>query len=174
MRIEGRRVLTAAGVSEEAVNFKYGIDARYEGQGNEITVWVGEGESWTSDTGAITSMFEDEYRRIYGLAIPDVGIEVVTWRLSASADLLLMRLDPQESAEGKTEKAISDQKREVIFNRDEQPIETLVYKRKLLKPGMFFEGPAIVEERETTSVIRPGWNVEVADNGSLIAVKDSQ
>ena len=75
-------------------------------------------------------------------------------------------------AEGKTEEAISDQKREVIFNRGEQPIETFVYKRKLLKPGMFFNGPAIVEERETTSVIRPGWNVEVADNGSLIAVKD--
>ena len=172
LRIEGRRVLTAAGVSEEAVNFKYGIDARYEGQGNEITVWVGEGEFWSSDAETITSMFEEEYRRIYGLAIPDVGIEVVTWRLSASADLLLM--DPQKSVKGKTEEAISDEKRSVVFNRGEQPVETSVYKRKLLEPGMLFKGPAIVEERETTSVIRPGWNVEVGDNGSLIAVKDSK
>jgi N-methylhydantoinase A len=30
-------------------------------------------------------------------------------------------------------------------------------------------GPAIVEERETTAVIRPGWVVEVADDGSLVA-----
>ena len=84
LRVEGRRVLTAAGVEEGSVNFKYGIDARYEGQGNEITVWVGEGESWTADSDIVTSMFEEEYRRIYGLAIPDVGIEVVTWRLSIS------------------------------------------------------------------------------------------
>ena len=170
LRIEGRRVLTAAGVSEEAVNFKYGIDARYEGQGNEITVWVSEGESWASDADTITSMFEDEYRRIYGLAIPDVGIEVVTWRLSAAADLLLM--EPQKSIKGETEEAVSDEKRPVIFNRGEQPVETSVYKRELLQPGMIFKGPAIVEERETTSVIRPGWDVEVGDNGSLVAVKD--
>ena len=133
---------------------------------------MGEGESWTSDTGAITSMFEDEYRRIYGLAIPDVGIEVVTWRLSASADLLLM--EPQKSIKGETEEAVSDEKRSVIFNRGEQPVETSVYKRELLQPGMIFKGPAIVEERETTSVIRPGWDVEVGDNGSLVAVKDSK
>ena len=133
---------------------------------------MSEGESWASDTDTITSMFEDEYRRIYGLAIPDFGIEVVTWRLSASADLLLM--EPQKSIKGETEEAVSDEKRSVIFNRGEQPVETSVYRRELLQPGMIFKGPAIVEERETTSVIRPGWDVEVGDNGSLVAVKDSK
>ena len=34
----------------------------------------------------VVARFEDDYRRIYGLTIPDVGIEVVTWRLSAYAD----------------------------------------------------------------------------------------
>ncbi len=91
---------------------------------------MGEGETWTANADSITSMFEEEYRRIYGLAIPDVGIEVVTWRLSASADLLLMHPHPQESVKGKTEEAVSDQKRAVIFNRGEQSIETSVYKRK--------------------------------------------
>src|ERR1700738_1697995 len=42
MREEGRRVLTSAGVAKEAVRFRYGVDARYQGQGNEITVWLGE------------------------------------------------------------------------------------------------------------------------------------
>ena len=170
LRVEGRRVLTAAGVEEGSVNFKYGIDARYEGQGNEITVWVGEGESWTADSDIVTSMFEEEYRRIYGLAIPDVGIEVVTWRLSASADLVLM--EPGKHSKGVDEEATSEGTRSVIFNRGEEPVEASIYKRKSLKPGMFFKGPAIVEERETTSVIRPGWNVEVGDNGSLVAIKD--
>jgi N-methylhydantoinase A len=32
-------------------------------------------------------------------------------------------------------------------------------------------GPAIVEERETTAVIRPGWTVEVAADGSLVATR---
>ncbi len=33
-------------------------------------------------------------------------------------------------------------------------------------------GPAIVEERETTAVIRPGWTVTVAPDGSLIAERE--
>ena len=83
-------------------------------------------------------------------------------------------MEPQKSIKGETEEAVSDEKRSVIFNRGEQPVETSVYKRELLQPGMIFKGPAIVEERETTSVIRPGWDVEVGDNGSLVAVKDSK
>ncbi len=38
LRTEGRRVLAAAGAAEEQVRFRYGLDARYVGQGNEVTV----------------------------------------------------------------------------------------------------------------------------------------
>ena len=86
LRDEGRRVLMEAGVAENAVGYRYGIDARYVGQGNEITIWVDEGDSWTVPMEDVRATFEEEYRRIFGLAIPDVGIEAVTWRLSASAE----------------------------------------------------------------------------------------
>tara|TARA_B110000438_G_C15636514_1_gene573342 strand:- start:282 stop:854 length:573 start_codon:yes stop_codon:yes gene_type:complete len=173
LRSEGRRVLTAAGVSEEAVNFKYGIDARYVGQGNEITVWVGEGQTWETETNLIASKFKEEYRQIYGMEIPDVGIEVVTWRLAASADLL--SIEPvSPSSENSIDEAETEKFREVIFERGASPITTAIYQREMLKPGMKFEGPAIVEERETTSVIRPGWTVEVSEDGSLVAEKESK
>ncbi len=41
----------------------------------------------------------------------------------------------------------------------------------MLAPGATLDGPAIVEERETTSVIRPGWSVRVAADGSLLATR---
>jgi N-methylhydantoinase A len=44
-----------------------------------------------------------------------------------------------------------------------------VFRRDDLGVGATVSGPAIVEERETTSVIRPGWVMEVAADGSLIA-----
>ena len=46
-----------------------------------------------------------------------------------------------------------------------------VYRRDALGPGARFDGPAIVEERETTAVIRPGWSVEVGTDGSLVATR---
>ncbi len=49
------------------------------------------------------------------------------------------------------------------------PIDTPVYRRSDLGAGATFAGPAIVEERETTAVIRPGWSVTVAADGTLIA-----
>jgi N-methylhydantoinase A len=46
-----------------------------------------------------------------------------------------------------------------------------VYRCGTLGPGARFDGPAIVEERETTAVIRPGWSVEVGTDGSLLATR---
>ena len=60
-----------------------------------------------------------------------------------------------------------------MFARNQRPVETPVYKRNELGAGARFEGPAVVEERETTTVIRPGWRVEVAPDGSLIAERRS-
>jgi N-methylhydantoinase A len=169
LRNEGRRVLLAAGVPEDAVVFRYGVDARYAGQGNEITVWVGEGAAWPSTADEISSAFETEYQRIYGMAIPDVAIEVVTWRLAASATTSVVEPDTTlAAATGSPEPA---KYRPVVFGRGQAAVDTPVYRRSDLGAGAIFPGPAIVEERETTSVIRPGWDVEVATDGSLIATR---
>ena len=171
LRDEGRRVLMAAGVDEDSVVFSYGVDARYEGQGNEITIWVDKGADWTVSMAEVQVMFEEEYRRIFGLAIPDVSIEVVTWRLAASAEL--PEVEPSLIAGGEVPDGGSVVGRPVVFERGSLPVDTPVYRRDRLVPGTRFDGPAVVEERETTSVIRPGWSVEVAHDGSLIATRES-
>jgi N-methylhydantoinase A len=63
--------------------------------------------------------------------------------------------------------------RPMTFSRGVPPVDAPVYRRADLGAGARFDGPAVVEERETTSVIRPGWSVEVADDGSLIATRHS-
>ena len=59
--------------------------------------------------------------------------------------------------------------RPVRFSRATGAVDTPVYRRDTLGVGQVIEGPAIVEERETTAVIRPNWTVTVAADGSLIA-----
>lgn len=169
LREEGRRVLAAAGVPAERIRFRYGIDSRYVGQGNEITVWVGEGESWPATDDEVTTRFEADYRRIYGLTIPDVGVEAVTWRLSAYADA-----DPVEPVAVVASTPGSPRThRSVRFSRNQDAIDTPVYRREDLGVGQQIDGPVIVEERETTAVIRPGWVVTVAHDGSLIAQRSA-
>lgn len=169
LRGEGRRVLAAAGSSADDVRFRYGLDCRYAGQGNEVTVWVGEGETWPIDDAGVLAAFEAEYKRIFGLAIPDVAIEIVTWRLAVSADAEHVAPEPVPSGSGAEPFA----RRPIVFGRGMSPVDTPVYRRNDLGGGATFAGPAVVEERETTAVIRPGWNVEVGADGSLIATRST-
>jgi len=169
LRAEGRRVLLAAGVPDDAVVFRYGVDARYAGQGNEITIWVGEGDAWPATTAEVTAAFEAEYRRIYGMAIPDVAVEAVTWRLSASATTSIV--EPDQTLAPADGPPAPKSNRPMVFSRGVPAIDAPVYARADLGAGATFDGPAVVEERETTSVIRPGWRVQVADDGSLIATR---
>lgn len=165
LRHEGRRVLAAAGVAAEHIRFRYSIDARYLGQGNEITILVGEGDRWPVTYAEVVALFEADYRRVYGLTIPDVGVEAVTWRLSAYAPAA--RVEPQISVGSGHAAALST--RPVRFSRGVEATDTPVYRRPDLGLGQRIIGPAIVEERETTAVIRPGWVASVAADGSLVA-----
>ena len=165
LRAEGIRVLSAAGVHPDQIEFRYGLDARYLGQGNEITLWLGEGTTWPATDALVVETFENDYRRIYGLTIPDVGIEAVTWRLSAFA--AAHQVEPSVSMG--TTHGDAHGHRLVRYNRSTAPVPTPVFRRTDLGVGQQIIGPAIVEERETTAVIRPYWKVTVADDGSLIA-----
>ncbi len=172
LRSEGRRVLQAAGVPDDAIIFRYGVDARYAGQGNEITIWVGEGDAWPATADDVATAFASEYRRIYGMAIPDVAIEGITWRLSAFATTSIV--EPDQSIEPASGEPIPKGTRPMVFGRGMVAIEAPVYDRATLGAGAAFDGPAVVEERETTSVIRPGWSVVVAPDGSLLATRKGQ
>ncbi len=132
LRSEGKRILAAAGVPEEAIVFRYGVDARYAGQGNEITVWLGEGLMWPATDDAIAVDFEREYQRIYGMAIPDVGIEIVTWRLAVTA--AAAPFEPGSSAE-KASSAAPQGYRPMRFARGAEAVTAPVYLRDSLGVG---------------------------------------
>jgi N-methylhydantoinase A len=170
MRSEGRAVLQRAGVRADEVVFRYAIDARYHGQGNEITVVLGEGERWPTDLDTVRAQFEKQYEAVYGMTIPDVAIEVVTWRISTFGPAPKVSLATRGASATATPKGT----RLVRFTRNAEPIATPVYDRDALGVGARLRGPALLEERETTAVLRPGWTATVNEDGSMIAVKEKK
>ena len=166
MRNEGRAVLSRAGVPDRDVTIRYAIDARYYGQGNEITIWLGEGETFPADLDTVRSEFAKQYEAVYGMTIPDVSVEVVTWRISAVARAPYVALSVQADATTPQQKG----ERPVRFSRHEEPLVTPVFDRATLGVGARIQGPALIEERETTAVLRPGWVATVNEHGSIIAV----
>ena len=143
---------------------------RYAGQGNEFTVWMSE--DWTNESEAaketaVTTGFEESYKRIYGMTIPGLPIELVTWRLRAWADPDAVEPPPLARTSDLAPEPYRE--RPVTFARGSKPVSTPVFRRSDLQPGDTLASPTIVEERETTVVLRPGWQASVADDGSIVA-----
>jgi len=171
MREEGRRILAAAGAEVSGVQFRYGLDARYAGQGNELTVWVGEGEVWPVTLEETVELFQQAYEKVYGLRIPGIEVEVVTWRVAAWSEPPGFEAPSVAEATGP---ALPYGSRAARFVRDADAVGVPVYRRADLRAGHTFAGPALVEERETTSVILGGWSCAVAADGSIIATREVQ
>jgi N-methylhydantoinase A len=167
LREEGRRVLLQGGARRSEVRFRHGVDARYQGQGNEITVWLDEGEAWPATPPELEDRFSHDYEEVYGMTIPNVGIEIVNWRVSAFTSEPQVQLAPSGANPSETPKS----RRMVRFFRSHEPIDTPVFDRDRLAPRRILEGPALIEERETTCVIPPGWRAAVDADGSLVATR---
>jgi N-methylhydantoinase A len=114
----------------------------------------------------VRAIFEDSYEKLYSLRLPEVDVEIVSWRLIATG--------PVASRDSKVELQSAPAKplgkRSARFGAND--IETPVYTRKDLARGQTFEGPAIIEERETTIIILPGWRARVDATGCIMASKE--
>ncbi len=167
MESEGRRVLVDAGIAPENVRFTHGADMRYYGQANEVTIELARDPRVDPDTIALRASFEKAYEALYGIRLPEMNVEVVSWRSSAHGPPPNRRhRTPLPESLGRPHGA-----RRVLF--ESGPLRVEVYPRAVLAAGQRIEGPAILEERDTTIVLRPGWRAEVGAHGEIVARRSS-
>ena len=102
----------------------------------------------------------DTYEALYGRKGPDVPLEVINWRVVASGPRPDMNLKlPRDSTHG--ERRAQRFASGVTFPKRNGYVETAIYDRYTLEPGMQFAGPAIVEERESTLIVGVGGRARV-------------
>jgi N-methylhydantoinase A len=112
---------------------------------------------------AIREVFESAYFAQYGVNPSHVPIEVVSWRLTAQG--------PEDRVD--SERPLAD----VVALPEREKAVPLwpaagparVYARASLGRGQRLAGPALIEERETTIVLPPGWDAVVDDSGCITA-----
>lgn len=165
---EARAALLKAGCRNDDIRVTLGGDFRYKGQHNELTISLPASAIEKRDFGAIQKAFEAEYDRTYGITLDDLDIEVVAWRVTAhGADVSQNEIYNQADAISS-----SVQRRPVRFSKG--VYDTPVFARSSLRTGKAFKGPAIIEERETTIVILPGWQASVDQNGCIFANREGR
>jgi len=167
MAEEGRAALAEAGVPEAAATLSLGVDCRYRGQQNEVTTEIPMTVAEKDDAAALRAAFEEAYEALYGIRLPDVEVEIVTWRLAARGPI---PASPPPPMPGGAPAAPRTQR--VVAVEPAAP-EVPVYDRAALAVGQRVAGPAIIEERETTLVILRGWTARIDPSGAVIAERSA-
>jgi N-methylhydantoinase A len=141
-------------------------DARYVGQGYEVAVPVPSGRLDAAALAGMRASFDEVYAARYGYASRDEPVEIVTWKLSAigGSPRIALAKAAARGGEGSRKGA-----RRAYFPETRGYADTPVYDRYALAPGMSLTGPAIVEERESTTVIPPGATATVDEYANLLA-----
>jgi N-methylhydantoinase A len=166
MEAEGRALLEASGVPPHAVRFRREADMRYVGQGYEIPVCLPDEKLGEHCASEISIAFEKAYRRLYGRLGPPVAIEITNWRVSCSGPKPKLRLDIGLQASGDLHRRKNA--RQAYFPELGGFVEISVFDRYRLAPGAIVEGPAVVEERESTAIIGPNSRGRVDEHWNLI------
>jgi len=162
MREEAVSALSAASGISADIEFRYEADLRYRGQQYEVTVALDFDPIEGTDPARLQASFEKSYRALYGLNPSNVSVEAVTWRLSA-----LTRLNRAAIGETIAREPGKPRTRRPVFAWGDR-VEADVFDRVAIALGQTITGPAVIEERETTTIVPPGWTATVNDIGCLV------
>ncbi len=139
------------------------IDLRYVGQNWELTVDVPGGTLTTADLEAAAQHFHDEHHRVYGYSLPEEELEILTFSLTAIGSR--GALDLPTIDDGPAPDPIG--RRSVWFSGFKEPLDTPLYWRGDLTSTTTIEGPALVGQLDTTTLLPPGSVTTVDTYGNL-------
>ncbi len=165
MEAEGTRTLQKGG-SAEAIRFERSVDVRFVGQGSETRIPVPETHFDRVEKGYVRRRFDEIYQNLYGRTYPESAVEFINFRVRASLPERLLELPRLAQGEGPLEKSIKG-RRMAYSGIAGDFIPYTVYDRYRLFAGARFQGPAIVEERESTVVVGEDASVSVDEFGFL-------
>ena len=152
---EGRQHLSHEGVTEDSMVFERHIDMRYLGQWRAMSIAVGKNITSLDDA---IALFHKEHGREHNYSRLDAPVEI--YRLTVTATGLTPKAEFAKH-DLDTSTPVPEGKRLVVFDEDPEAIMTPVYDRDTLKAGAIVDGPAIIEQLDSTVLVPPGLKAEV-------------
>jgi N-methylhydantoinase A len=160
---EGTAILQQAGQDAQII-FERTLMMRFVGQGAETDLNIANKPFVEWEKSQIRQLFDDAYQKLYGRTYPDTPVEFVTFKLRASLPRREFRIPPLATTGGELADSIKGERPAYSLTRKEF-IPHTVYDRFTLFPGAAMDGPAIIEEKESTIVIGEDARASVDEYG---------
>jgi len=163
LETEGAAILGRA-ADDEKILFERTLMMRFVGQGAETDLAIAPRpfDQWRKAD--IRELFDTEYRRLYGRTYDDNAVEFVTFKVWASLPAKPFNIPPLKNNQANLAECVKSTRPAYSLARKDF-VKHTVYDRSALFPGAAFEGPAIIEERESTIVVGEGAAARVDEFG---------
>jgi N-methylhydantoinase A len=152
---EAREMLDAEGIPEDRVRLTREIDMRYVGQWRALPIEV---EAPLESLDPVVEAFHTEHEREHSYRREDSPVEVYQLNVRAVGETEKAEL-PSHHADGGDPEPTGT--RNVVFQRGEDAVEAPVFARDDLPAGASFEGPALIDQLDSTVLVPRGVKVEV-------------
>ena len=158
-RAQGEKQVADSGIPVDVRTVTHAADMAYAGQIHALRVSIDPG--W--DTERLEQAFFDVYQATFGNTLKNMPVMIVNLRTVAVGKRNSAPLPGSDATASGIPRVSA--RRQVHFNGWH---DTPIYERADLAPGMRFDGPAIVEQSDTTTVVEPGMDVKVDAKGNLL------
>jgi N-methylhydantoinase A len=167
LEAEGRRALQESGIATDRIVFERAADMRYVGQEHAVAVRMPAHVGDESARAEIKRRFDDAHELRYSHSAPDESADIVSLRVSAIGRLTKPQF-PQ-IARGAAAPPVDARRGErAVTFEGSGTVDAIVYDRAKLLHGNRINGPAIIEEAASTTVVEPGDSVTVNAFGHLV------
>jgi len=166
LAMQARAWLSAEGIALAAQRLEWFADLRYANQGYELTVPVPDGLLTETTLAQTLATFHQEHQRLYTYASPELPVELVNLRVSASGPGRSWRFQPLPAPNGTA--MPSPATRAVYFPTAGGFVECPVYDYAALPPGAVLAGPAIITQDLSTIIVQPLHQVHLDSYGNII------
>lgn len=154
-----------SGTQEAVADLECTAYMRYVGQGWEVPVTIDPRSFTPADEAYFRQVFDEAYARFFGRVIEGLDIEIVSWSLRASSKVA--RPDFVGVTEKKNVAKISG-RRHIFDAQDGTFHEAAVVARADMRPGDWIAGPAVITERETSTIVTASRDVIMQADGCLL------
>jgi N-methylhydantoinase A len=158
MEAEGREYLHRAGMTDEEISVTRSAEMRYVLQGREIDVPIPGGRLGPEHFDAVQDAFNQEHAQKYGWMYPELDVMGLNWKIVVSGPDPRFQLCEVKDENRNLDNARKGQRK--IYFPQTGFAPCAVYDRYLLPPNIQMEGPLVVEEAESTTVVGPGDRCE--------------
>jgi len=167
LTIKGRQALLREGLTNEQIQASASVDLRYKGQSYTLNIpWLGVEKSLDN------FHFSHEQRYGHRLELP---VEIVTARIKVQGQTDSIKafenILKQKQGAGTSVRSVRGQQFETSLYGIDKPVP--IYRREQLLENELIEGPALITETVSTTLLEPGWVCRADAIGNLLLNKSS-